>query len=162
MTRFLIVLSALLLAVPAVAHKQKITISTVSHNPRTEMLEVVHRVPLHDAEHALKAQGIRAPDVVTDIESRRAFANYVGENFSISAKGEVIALTLLGTEIEGGNLIVLQEAPSPGPGTELLVRSQILSDIWSRQENRVNLGAGTDVNTLIFRSGDPAKSAVLP
>ncbi|MEO1044630.1 MAG: DUF6702 family protein [Pseudomonadota bacterium] len=162
MTRLLIVITALLLAVPVAAHKQKITISTVSHNPRTEMLEVVHRVPLHDAEHALEAQGRKAPDIITDIESRRAFANYVAENFSISSEGEVIALTLLGTEIEGGNLIVLQEGSSPGRGAELLVRAQILSNIWSRQENRVNLGSGTSVNTLIFRAGDSAKSAVLP
>ncbi|MEM1133726.1 MAG: DUF6702 family protein [Pseudomonadota bacterium] len=162
MTRLLIVIAALLLAMPVAAHQQKITISTVSHNPRTEMLEVVHRIPLHDAEHALEAQGMRAPDIVTDIESRRAFANYVAENFSISSRGEVIALTLLGTEIEGGNLIVLQEGTSPGPGAELLVHSQILSNIWSRQENLVNLESGTSVNTLIFRAGDPAKSAMLP
>lgn len=170
MIRLLFALSALLLAflqvVPAAAHQQKLTITTLAHNPRTGMLEVVHRVPLHDAEHALKTQGITAPDIIGDLESRRAFARYVEARFSVSQQDEsqprAVPLTLLGTEIEGGNLMVYQEAPSPGQGTRLLVSSQILTDIWTRQENRVNLGAGTSVDTLIFRSGDRPKSAVLP
>jgi hypothetical protein len=41
------------------------------------------------------------------------------------------------------------------------VRSLILTDVWARQENRVNIGAGTQVETLIFRAGDPAMRAVI-
>ncbi|MGB3469362.1 MAG: DUF6702 family protein [Erythrobacter sp.] len=166
MMRFLAAVLALILAslsvVPASAHQQKLTISTLSHNPRSGMLEVVHRVPLHDAEHALKTQGIKAPDIIGDLESRRAFARYVEARFTVTRQGETVPLTLLGTEIEGGNLMVYQEAPSPGTGAQLSVSSQILTDVWSRQENRVNIGAGTSVETLIFRAGDRAKSAVLP
>ncbi len=157
---------ALLLAIPlwapAAAHQQKVTLSSVSHNARTGLLEVIHRVPLHDAEHALEAQGVRAPDIVNNLENRRAVARYVAERFSITLEGQPIALTLLGTEIEGGRLVVYQEAPSPGSGAELTVRSQILTDVWARQENRVNLGVGTSVNTLVFAKGDRARMARLP
>ncbi|WP_291134808.1 hypothetical protein [Erythrobacter sp.] len=41
------------------------------------------------------------------------------------------------------------------------MRSLILTDVWARQENRVNIGSGTEVETLIFRAGDPAKGATL-
>lgn len=150
------------LASPAQAHRQKITISTVSHNERTGMLEVVHLVPIHDAEHALRQLGERAPDIIGNIESRHAFARYVAEKFSIVRGAEPISLDLLGTQIEGGNLVILQEAPSPGRGAELQVRSQILSAMFSTQENRVNLGIGTRVQTLVFQSGDRAKSGLLP
>ena len=153
---------ALLLAVPAAAHQQKVTISSIAHNPRSGMLEVVHRVPLHDAEHALRSQGASAPDVVGDVESRRAFAQYVARRFSVKKGEKSIALTLLGSEIEGGRLLVYQEAPSPGPGSEVMVHAQILTEVWSRQENRVNIGTGTTVETLIFSSGDRPKSARLP
>ena len=155
-------LLALALAAPAQAHRQKITISTIAHNARTGMVEVVHRVPLHDAEHALKAQGVRAPDIINDLPSRRAFARYLAERFTVTAGGEAIAFTLLGSEIEGGNLIVLQEAPSPGSGAAITVLAQILTDYWPQQENRVNLGSGTNVKTLIFEPGDRSKLAVLP
>ena len=162
MIRAFLILLAALVAIPALAHQQKVTISTLAHNPRSGMLEVVHSIPLHDAEHALRAQGIRAPDIINDLESRRAFARYVAARFSVEAGDAPVALTLLGTEIEGGRLIVYQEAKSPGRGSELLVRSQILSDVWARQENRVNLGTGTQVDTLIFANGDPARRAILP
>lgn len=162
MMRFLVMLFALMLALPALAHQQKNTISTISHNPRTEMLEVVHRVPLHDAEHALRNRGVRAPDILADINSRRAFARYVTERFQITQDEVTIPLILLGTEIEGANLLVYQEASSPGQGAQLRVNSQILTDVWARQENRVNIGAGTSVETLVFRAGDTFKSALLP
>ena len=166
MIRALALMVALLLAVPqgmpAAAHQQKITLSSVSHNARTGLLEVVHRVPLHAAEPALEAQGVRAPDIVNDLENRRAVARYVVSRFSVAHKGKPIAFTLLGTEIEGGRLIVYQEAPSPGVGAQLSIRSQILTDVWSRQENRVNLGVGTRVETLVFANGDRARTARLP
>jgi len=158
----LIAALALLLAAPLAAHQQKIAISILSHNERTGMLEVVHQVPLHDAEHALRALGVRQADIINDTESRRAFARYVADRFELAAGGAQVRLALLGSEIEGGGLYIYQEAPSPGRGAVLTVRSLILTDIWARQENRVNFGDGTEVETLIFRAGDPARAGVLP
>ncbi|MEE4152709.1 MAG: DUF6702 family protein [Erythrobacter sp.] len=158
----LLAVLALLLAAPLAAHQQKIAISILSHNDRTGMLEVVHQVPLHDAEHALRALGIRQADIINSIESRRAFARYVADRFELAADGKPVELALLGSEIEAGGLYVYQEAPSPGRGSELEVRSMILVDIWARQENRVNFGDGTNVETLIFRAGDPPRRGLLP
>jgi hypothetical protein len=160
-----LLMAALLLAHPAAAHahQQKIAISTVEHNPRSGMLEVVHRIILHDAEHALQALGQDAPDIINDLDSRRAFARYVAERFTLeTGGGGPIALTLLGTEIEGRSLLVYQEGKSPGPGAELRVNSQIMTDVWFKQENRVNLGGGTVVETLVFTDGGQAQSGVLP
>lgn len=162
MTRAFAFLLALLLAIPVAAHQQKITISSVAHNPRTGLLEVVHIIPLHDAEHALRVQGIAAPDIVGDVESRRAFARYVAERFAVTQGETSIDLTLLGTEIEGGRLIVYQQAVFQGSDKAIAVHAQILTDVWARQENRVNLGTGTSVETLIFTVGDRPKSARLP
>lgn len=152
----------LMLALPLAAHQQRSSISVISHNPRTSMLEVVHSIPLHDAEHALRSRDFESADVLGDIESRRAFARYVAERFSIADSSGEIELTLLGTEVEGASLLVYQEAPSPGSGAELLVNSQVLTDVWARQTNRVNLGIGTSVETLVFQAGSAAKSASLP
>lgn len=152
---------ALLIAIPAAAHQQKAAITTVEHNPRTGMIEVVHRVPHHDAEHALRQQGMATPDIVNDIESRRAFARYAAARFSIEAEGMPLELRLLGTEIEGGNLLIFQEGASPQTGAEIIVHSQVLTDVWARQVNRVNIGSGTSPETLVFRSGDGPKSAIL-
>ena len=161
MLRWLTSLLLLALAVPAAAHQQKAAITSVEHNPRTGLIEVVHTIPLHDAEHALRHQGKKGADITGDIESRREFARYAAERFSISAGDEELALTLLGTEIVGNSLLVYQEGPSPGVGAELTIRSQVLTDIWLRQTNSVNVGRGTSPETLVFRGGDRAKTAVL-
>lgn len=154
-------IALLMLAVPATAHQQKVSISTVEHNSRTGLLEVIHRIPLHDAEHALRAQGRKAPDIVNDIPSRRAFTHYVADRFTIAVEGEPLDLNILGSEIDGGDLLVYQEARSPGNGVTLTVQSQILTDVWAQQVNRVNIGRPTSPITLIFRQGEPAKAGRL-
>ena len=161
MLRAIAAFLVLTLVVPASAHQQKATITSVEHNPRSGMIEVVHTVPLHDAEHALRHQGRKGSDLLADIESRRAFARYAAEHFSISASGKSLELTLLGTEVIGNSLLVYQEGPSPGLGAELTIRSLVLTDIWLRQVNSVNVGRGTSPKTLVFRGGDRAKTAVL-
>ena len=110
----------------------------------------------HDAEHALRVRGDPAPDILGDIESRRTFARYVADRFSLSMAGEPVELLLLGSEIVGGNLIIYQEGPVLPRGVELEVQSQILTDIWALQLNRVNIGSGDELRTLVFRGGDPA------
>ena len=161
MLRWIATLLLLALALPASAHQQKAAITSVEHNPRSGMIEVVHTIPLHDAEHALRHHGKRGADITGDKESRREFARYAAQRFSIAAEGRELDLTLLGTEIVGNSLLVYLEGPSPGPGSELAIRSQVLTDIWLRQVNSVNVGRGTSPETLVFRGGDAAKTAVL-
>jgi len=161
MLRWFAVFLMLVLAAPGAAHQQKAAITSVEHNPRTGFIEVVHTIPLHDAEHALRHQGKKGADITGDVESRRAFARYVAERFSILVGNKNLALTLLGTEIVGNRLLVYQEGPSPGLGAELTIRSQVLTDIWLRQVNSVNVGRGTSPETLVFGGGDRAKTAVL-
>jgi len=165
MLRRLFLLCALLLAplaaAPSQAHQQKIAITTVSVNPRTGMIEVVHQVPVHDAEHALTVQGVRLPDIVGSAKSREDFARYVASRFLLEVDGKPVTLAYVGSEISGGSLMVYQEAPAPPGEPHVRINSQILTDVWARQENRVNLGSGTRVTTLIFTAGDGAQEGVL-
>lgn len=157
MIRRLALLLALLLAAPVLAHQQKLAVSTIAVNPRTDKLEVVHQVPVHDAEHALKRQGIAA-DIVASDASREAFARYVARRFTLEAGGRPVALDYVGSEVSGGSLMVYQEAAKPRAGASLRVNSQILTDVWARQENRVNIGRGTNVRTFVFTVNEPARS----
>ena len=162
MLRRAFLLIALLLAAPAWAHQQKIAISTVSINPRTERLEIVHQVPVHDAEHALRVRGAKTPDIIGSDTSREQFAAYVTQRFLLEIDGQAISPSYVGSEITGGSLFVYQEAPAPsGAAAAVRVNSQLLTDVWARQENRVNIGVGSKVQTLIFTAGDPARDAAL-
>jgi hypothetical protein len=170
MIRRLLVLLALVLAPlgagTAAAHQQKFTISTVSLNERTGMIEIAHQVPVHDAEHALVVQrtgnpNIHTPDIIGSEDSREAFARYVTRRFLLVVNGEIITPDYVGSEITGGSLWVYQETPAPEGEALIRINSQILTDVWARQENRVNIGGGTSVQTFIFKSGDVAQTAPL-
>ncbi len=151
----------------ALAHQQKIAISTVSLNPRNGMIEIAHQVPVHDAEHALRVQGIASPDIISSAKSREDFAGYVTRRFLFEVNGKLADPAYVGSEIIGGSLWVYQEvpapAPAPGQGARIALRfdSQILTDVWARQENRVNIGGGTHPETFIFKAGDAPREAVL-
>lgn len=153
----LTLLAAALFPMVAGAHQQKLAVSTIAVNPRTDKLEVVHQVPVHDAEHALKRQGIAA-DIVASSDSREAFARFVARRFKLEAGGKPVALTYVGSEVSGGSLMVYQEAAKPRAGASLSVNSQILTDVWARQENRVNIGRGTNVRTFVFTVNEPSRS----
>lgn len=163
-----LVLAPLAGAGTALGHQQKITISTIAHNPRTGMIEIIHQVPVHDAEHALVVQrtgnaDIHTPDIIGSQDSREAFARYVTRRFLFQLNGAIITPDYVGSEIVGGSLFVYQETPAPAKGAlRLRVNSQILTDVWARQENRVNLGNGTSVDTLIFHGGDAPAEGDLP
>lgn len=150
----------------ALAHQQKIAISTVSLNSHTGMIEIVHQVPLHDAEHALRAQGIVSPDIIGSEKSREAFASYVTRRFLLEVNGKPAKPSYVGSEVTGGSLWVYQEAPAPAEAKAagqagLRFDSQILTDVWARQENRVNIGGGTHPETFVFKAGDAAREALL-
>lgn len=167
MLRRLLVLLALLLApfgagTAASAHQQKFAITTVAHNPRTGMIEIVHQVPVHDAEHALRFQGAQNPDIIGSDQSREAFARYVTRRFLLMVNGEIITPDYVGSEITGGSLWVYQETPAPEGVTTIRLNSQIFTDVWARQENRVNIGGGTSVTTFVFHAGDVPQAASLP
>lgn len=170
MQRALLVLAALALAPwgagPAAAHQQKFTISTISVNERTGMIELAHQVPVHDAEHALVVQrtgnaDIHTPDIIGSEGSREAFARYVTRRFVLAVNGELVAPDYVGSEITGGSLWVYQELPAPSGTIAVRVNSQILTDVWARQENRVNIGGGTAVTTFIFRAGTGPETGTL-
>jgi hypothetical protein len=146
---------------PVLAHQQKIAITTLSVNPRTDRLELVHQVPVHDAEHALRFRGTRNPDIVGSEASREAFAHYVARRFLLEIGGTAVNPAYVGSEIIGGSLYVYQETPAPVKGTRIAVNSQILTDVWARQENRVNIGNGTQVTTFIFTAGETPRGVTL-
>ncbi len=169
MLRRLLMLFALVLAPiglgagasTAAAHQQKMAITTIAHNPRTGMIEIAHQVPVHDAEHALRIEGSNNPDIIGSDASREAFAAYVARRFLLIVNDAITSPDYIGSEITGGSLWVYQEAPAPTGDIAVRINSQILTDVWARQVNRVNVGSGTDVATFIFRAGDPPQSAAL-
>ena len=80
----------------AVAHQQKIAITTVLFNPRTENIEIMHRFNLHDAEHAVKAMFKKTADILDDKDTLGAM---ILEGIALSRKMFPKEIFPLGSEI---------------------------------------------------------------
>ena len=111
---------------------------------------------LRDAEHAVKQiRGVsfgKEADIIASENTRQAFSQYVSERFSIlDQNGELLELTLLGSEIDGNSIWVYQETPIPADLQSMTISHNALRDIWIEQVNRVNIERNKETGTLIFQ-----------
>ena len=135
----------------AVAHQQKIAITTVLFNPRTENIEIMHRFNLHDAEHAVKAMFKKTADILDDKDTQARFASYVANRFVLfDAQNDSLPLNLVGFEVEGKHFWVYQETAQPPELEGLQIRHDALRDLWPEQVNTINVEGNGDLKTLTF------------
>lgn len=133
------------------AHQQKMAITRVELNPRTNMLEIMHRFDLHDAEHAVSEIFGGGADIISSKLTQSQFADYVAERFGIYyPNNDALPMTLVGFEIEGKHLWVYQETPKPQKTLGLQIVHNALRDIWFAQTNTVNVKLDKQIETLTF------------
>ena len=143
------------------AHQEKAAVTVVLFNDRTGNLEVMHRVVLHDAEHAAEDMWGHA-DILQDEAQRKRFADYVRSRFQLRDENDApITLTPVGHEIDGPFLWVYHEAPAPEGASKLVVEDAILRDFWADQYNLVNIERGDFRGSLSFHGGAGAKEITL-
>lgn len=165
--KLFLVFSVTWMSVRAHAHPVKESLSLITYNPRSEVIEVAHRFGLHDAEYFTRAVLGRKTDLLTDKQSQKYFSAYVHEGFSIRAKNaKEYELEDIGVQLEGNYLWVYQElslsvmtASLPTePGSKsrvnwpdvIQVRNNILRDVWPEQRNVVNIDFGLQTHALVF------------
>lgn len=135
----------------AIAHQQKMAITTVLFNPQTNNLEVTHRFDLHDAEHAVKKIFDAGADIIRSEKTQADFAQYVVKRFAIYDMKKVeLPLDFVGTELEGKHFWVYQETPAPANLAGLYIQHNALRDIWYEQTNTINVEGMGDIQTLTF------------
>jgi hypothetical protein len=151
MLALMLMLSGVLFATTSCAHQQKSAITRIEINPRTNMLEVMHRFELHDAEHAVGEIFGKTADIIGSVDTQQQFANYVAERFGIFyANDEPLAVSLVGFEVEGQHFWVYQQTPKPEKVAGLQIVHNALRDIWFTQTNTVNVKLDQKINTLTF------------
>lgn len=132
------------------AHQQKSAISTVSFNPRTQNIEIMHRFRMHDAEHAVKHIFGKDADIISSEKTQEQFSDYVNKHFSMSANGNVLQLTNIGFENDGQFFWVYQETTEPPELKNLSIRHNALRDIWPSQVNTINIEGKGELQTITF------------
>ncbi|MGB1263424.1 MAG: DUF6702 family protein [Cognaticolwellia sp.] len=144
-------ISGLLFAAPyAMAHQQKSAISTVSFNPRTQNIEIMHRFRMHDAEHAVKHIFGKDADIISSTKTKAQFSNYVHQHFAMLANGSPLQLSQVGYENDGQFFWVYQETVEPPKLENLSIRHNALRDIWPSQVNTINIEGKGKLQTMTF------------
>lgn len=141
------------------AHQQKVAISTILFNDRTQNIEVMHRFQLHDAEHAVKRLFEGDADIYQSEKTQQDFVAYVLSRFSLQRQnGETLPLTLVGSEVDGKHMWVYQEVATPADVQGLTVTHEALRDIWPKQTNTVNVEGKGPIKTLVFDGETPTQT----
>ncbi|MGQ4277371.1 DUF6702 family protein [Pseudidiomarina sp. E22-M8] len=138
------------------AHQLKSAVTTILFNERTGNIEVMHRFNLHDAEHAVgELFNKDQADIHTDEATRALFAVYVLERFSLNTStGEALPLTSVGYQVDGRDFWVYQETAIPAKIDGLEVRQGALQEVWSEQQNLVNIEGKGEITSLQFNAND--------
>lgn len=158
---FVTALSALpFCAVPkaALAHRTKLSYTTLTWNAKTRLLEIEHQIHMHDAERALSRLGlVDQPDLIS-LRSRAQLALYAERNFSLRAlDGTDIAIKTIGADVDGRHAYIFQESALDEAPGGFVVACSLLRDVFDDQVNHVNFRSGDKTGTIQLSGRDVSK-----
>ena len=135
---------------PVQAHRLQTVFTTIELNPRTGMMEVIHRCSLHDLTHLMTpAQQSRGG--LDDLRTRAELALLMSSEFDLrDAAGKPMPLQLIGAEIDAGDFWVYQEIPAESLPDTLQVRHDMLRDTWPDITNYLNVHYPEGIQSLTF------------
>ncbi len=143
------------------AHRQKQAHSTLEWNERSQTLEVIHILHLHDAEQALSALGLMKRPDLTQLKARAKLALYVQEKFTLATlAGEAIKLDIIGAETRSGRVYIYFETGPRARPEGLLIGHNLLHDVYPDQVNRINVTLGGELQSLSFGAGERPKKVL--
>ena len=157
-----ILCSLLLMPLGTQAHREKTVLTTITCNPRTELLEIVHRTFAHDVEHTL-GNHLQAQGGLDNLEAQARISIELSNSFMLwDSKGKKIPLTLIGGELEAEYFFIYQEAPCSALAEISRVRHEMLRNYWPDMTNYLNVyfafDADTGTRSLIFASDSGVQS----
>jgi len=170
---FLLLFAALAVVAssPSYAHQQKTAVTRLLFNSNTGSLEIMHRLFLHDAEHAANVVFGAKQDIIQSADSRALFGSYVVNRFAVAfddnASLQELAPIYLGEEIDGQYLWVYQEVPDfatrhIGKALQLRVINSVLRDVWPDQSNLVNVERSGKIESITFSVGADSLQIAVP
>lgn len=145
------------------AHQQKAAVTTISIDQTAQLLQVTHRVYIHDAEHILKQvimnKKFSRSDLQLDTKAQKALGEYVSQQFALRRHAnKTIKLNYLGQEVEGKFLWVYQEIPITETMSDLSIKHDVFRKVWPSQRNLVNVEQQGELRSLEFSGADEWQS----
>lgn len=161
--RLLVLVTGVLLCAQVGAHRELESLTTMTRNPRSQVIEVVHRIHQHDAQEVLnKLPGLDrdARDIGT-VKGQAHIALMVEQAFQINNNDQDVEMKLVGATLDTDFVLVFQEFVQPRE-QKLTIRFPLFSDIFTDYISRVTLLVGGIKKTVFFDSTHPEYQIVIP
>lgn len=151
--RLLSAAAILALPAPTAAHRGHDALSVVTVDARGG-ITVSHRFEAHDLEPALAEIAPDAQPSLDDPQAIAALAAYLGRHFALASERGAIVLALGKIDVGASQVRIAFTGRAARPPARLTVTSRLLTDIYPRQVNQVNVRFGKVVRTLTFTGDD--------
>lgn len=157
----LFLLLGLLLALPTLGgtrHAYHSTITELRLNPQAQQVEVAIKVFTDDLEKAL-SQGLPKTVSLRDPRALLLADRYLHQHLKLSLPASAragrlpLAVQFLGLQPEKDAYWLYAKVALPHPTTELLVRQDLLLELFSDQMNIVNAEGNGKKLSVLFRTG---------
>ena len=123
----------------------------MEHDAASRSLEITHHIFLDDLEEALRKVYDPKLDIVYpgDKEKRDEYIkNYIMEHFSVKINGKLMEPTYIGHEIEEDALYAYIEIKGVRKLNEILVRDNLLTELFDDQINLVHIKVDGKIRSL--------------
>lgn len=140
----------------AFAHRSHVTLTRVTPNARTGRWEFVTAIHYHDALRLLAVRGVRDDVQPASVEGRARLALEVERGFRwLAPTGERLQPSTVGAELEGDNVYVYQELPTPTATGRYAVEATLMQDVFPDQVNNISLEFALPRTTLRLSRQQP-------
>jgi hypothetical protein len=160
--RITICLLACILCSNIYAHRDEESLTTITYNPRTEMMEVVHRIHLHDAQYVLN----NLPNLdknsrdLSSLQGKAHIALQVENAFHLSIDNKPLEVYFVGVELEGDFILVLQEFFLEN-SEKITINYTLFSSVISEFTSRVILWIDDNRKTILLNTNTPQQTVTL-
>lgn len=131
------------------AHKYFFALSELTINSRTQQLEVIHYITVHDLENAIAlAHDINFSPEHPKYES--LIRQYIEQHFTISYQSNALELKYIGMELAQGKIVIYQKNQQQNFLTGLVVKNDLLINTYNTQINTLNYQHAATTGSLTF------------
>lgn len=134
-----ILLSILLMGVAgtSAAHTYFFSVTELNLNNTSKHIEVIHQLTAHDIENAIaEIQQVHFSPEHPQYD--KLIQDYIEDHFILARNNKIIKMNWIGFEVKRGQLFAYQESAYENFLTNLVVKNEILVDIYDKQVNTVN------------------------
>ncbi len=142
------------------AHRTSSSLTTMIWVEADQSFEITHRLHLHDVQQALRNVIADPSTTVFDIKGQAELILYMAGTFMAESPQGPIILDPIGAEVEGDYVYVYQEARLKALPTAVSITDLTFHDIYSEQENQVNLEYKNQVTSVVFNASENTAKVV--